>query len=72
MLPGIIVPYAKNLPTFSIGVTVAINTESTMSPLAVGIALKSSHDIFYSSGTVPTITFYKKSCGLNVSYAMPM
>jgi len=50
MHPGILGTPSKDIPIFSKGSTVAINTESNVYPVAIGIALKSSHEIYYSSG----------------------
>ena len=52
MLPGVVVPPADHIPTFSKGSVVAVNADTNSSPVAVGIALKSSQAMFCSKGNV--------------------
>ena len=50
MLPGVIIPSLDDIPVFTEGSAVAINTEDNAACFAVGAALKSSNQIFYSKG----------------------
>ena len=50
MVPGIILLPGKEAPLFTKNSIVAINTESNSSAVAVGVALKSSDEIYRSSG----------------------